>query len=223
MYDCIKVDPRPEADANAYEQLIMIDNSGSETIADSQLLNCSGLGTFGLEGLFWSPNSRYFYYTDARQGVPDGLCGYWEKPILRLQIDSLEKELLGMGPLSPDGTKLATWLGTDLVLWDVNEKPELGRISTQPLNPVTGSGPIAWSPDSQALVYVQTESFCPVAGNSRIVRLDVPTLAQTTVLESEAPTFSRASWEVPDTVKLFDENGKAWIYSFKNQKLNPPP
>jgi hypothetical protein len=88
---------------------------------------------------------------------------------------------------------------------------------------VTGIGAIAWSPDSQTLVYVQTESYCPLSGNSRIVRVDLSTLEQTIVLESEAPTFGGASWEVPDALKLFDENGKSWIYSFKNQKLNPPP
>ena len=223
IYDCIKVDLQPNADANAYEQLKVIDNGGNERIGDSQLVNCNGLGAFGLEGLFWSPNSRYFYYTDARQGIPDGLCGYWERPVFRLQIDSLEKEALGIGPLSPDGTKLATWQGIDLTLWDVNEEQEIGRITPQPLNTGTGIGAIAWSPDNQALVYVQTESYCPLSGNSRIVLVDVSTLEQTMLLESETPTFSGASWEVPESLKLFDENGKAWIYSFKNQKLNLSP
>lgn len=49
---------------------------GSEREAARQLLNCGGLGAAGLGGWFWSTNSRFFYYTDASTGVPDG-CGYW--------------------------------------------------------------------------------------------------------------------------------------------------
>lgn len=74
IYDCVPVGAVEE---NAYEQLklIQIDNSVAK-IVDNQLRSCGGLGAFGLAGLFWSPNSSYFYYTNAREGVPDG-CGYW--------------------------------------------------------------------------------------------------------------------------------------------------
>jgi hypothetical protein len=65
VYDCVRTDDGQE---NAYEELLLTEVPGSATrTADSQLRNCGGLGAFGLEGLFWSPNTRYFYYTELRQ------------------------------------------------------------------------------------------------------------------------------------------------------------
>jgi hypothetical protein len=221
IYDCIKIDARPNADPNAYEQLRLINvSSREEKLADGQLQYCGNLGAFGLEGLNWSSNSRYFYYTNGREGVPDG-CGYWEKPILRLDINALKIEELGGGPISPDGTKIVTWQGKELVIRDINTGFEIGRITPYILNTETGTGPIIWSPDSQAFVYVQSESYCPLSGNSHIVRLDLPKFEQTILLESESPTFGGARWLKINELRLFDENGKQWVYTFNNQKLEP--
>ncbi len=220
IYDCVKVDTRSNADANAYEQLQLLNASGGKELIDSQLQNCGGLGAAGLDGLYWSSNSRYFYYTNARDGVPDG-CGYWEKPILRLNTDTLKTANLGGGPNSPDGTKIITWQGNELVIWDKEEGIELGHLS--PRFPNIGTGPIAWSPNSQAFVYVQTESYCPLSGKSYIVHVDSSTLEQTILLESESPTFSKTNWDVLKELRLFDENGKPWIYKFESQELKPLP
>lgn len=223
IYDCVKVDARLSADANAYEQLKLIQVSGGdEKIVDNQLQYCGGLGAAGLDGLFWSLNSLFFYYTNAREGVPDG-CGFWERPTLRLDINTLKIEYLGGGPVSPDGNKMATWQGIDLVVSDVNKGTEVGRISPYILNTETGTGYISWSPDSQALVYVQPETYCPVSGNSYTVRVDLPNLEQTFLLESESPTFGSVSWDTASELRLFDENGKEWIYDFGNEELKPLP
>ena len=77
-----------DGEVNAYEQLRLVRTSdGAETVVAGQLRNCGGLGTYGLEGLHWSADSRYFYYTDAREGVPDGSESGWERPVYRLEID----------------------------------------------------------------------------------------------------------------------------------------
>lgn len=221
IYDCIKVDPNPDADKNAFEQLQLIEVAdGKKKQVEDQLRNCSGLGAAGLEGLFWSSNSHYFYYTDAREGMPDG-CGTWEKPILRLDISTLRIERLGSGPLSPDGTKIVTRQGNELAIRDVNEGIELGRLSTSILN--NGSGNIAWSPNSQAFVYVQPESYCPLSGKSQLVHVDVNTLEQMIILESEAPTFGEARWDILNEIKLSDETGKQWIYNLGSKELKPSP
>ena len=220
IYDCIQV-AGPDVDSNAYEQLKLIQvSTGDQKIVDSQLQNCGGLGAAGLEGLFWSSNSQYFYYSDAREGVPDG-CGFWERPVLRLEINTLDTEHLGGGPVSPDGTKIAAWKEDQLVIWDLNEGIVKGQISPHILNSGTGTGHIAWSPDSQALVYIQSESYCPVSGNSIVVRVDLPELEQTILLESESPTFGSANWLILNELRLSDENGKEWIYDFDTQELEP--
>lgn len=224
IYDCVKVDPSPEADSNAYEQLRLVERgSGDIKAADGQLQNCGGLGAFGLEGLFWSQNSRYFYYTAAREGVPDGCGGFWQRPIRQLDIGTLGIAELGGGSLSPDGTKIASWQGNELVIWDVNEGNQAGVTSPIVLNTETGTGPIVWSPDSQALVYLQAESYCPLSGNSLVVHATLSTLQQEVLLESEAPTFGGADWNKNNVLVLSDENGKEWVYTFDDRKLEPVP
>jgi hypothetical protein len=166
--------------------------------------------------LFWSLNSSYFYYTNAREGWPGG-CGYWERPVIRLDVSNLDLEFLGRGPRSPDGTKLATWQGHELVVWDT-DSGEIARIAAIA---EAMTGPVAWSPSSQSLVYVQFESYCPLSGKSYVVHLDLLDFAQTLLLESENPTFGSMSWNVPDKLTLFDENGKQWVYSFITQQLVP--
>jgi len=212
-YDCT-----PFADMGDYalERLMLVQEGGGDRIVDQQLLACGGLGAFGLEPLFWSPNSLFLYYTDAREGVPDG-CGYWERSILRLDVTQWGLEKLGRGPLSPDGLKLATWQGMELVVWDI-DGGEIGRVLASA--PQSLDGPIAWSPDSKSLVYLQYASDCPfVSGKSNVVRLDLPELSAEILVESEAPSFGGVEWEFPDALRLFDENGVEWGYDFKTEEL----
>jgi hypothetical protein len=106
------------------------------------------------------------------------------------------------------------------VVWDIND----GEIARAPANVSDAeTGPIAWSPDSRALVYVQFASYCPLSGKSYVVRLDLPESKQTLVLESEKPTFGSVSWHVADELELLDENGKPWRFSLAAQQLKPAP
>jgi hypothetical protein len=214
IYDCVKTG---EIDTYAYEQLILSNLlTWEERTADDQVQYCGGLGAFGLAGLFWSPHSQFFYYTNVREGFPGG-CGYWERSIIRLDVTSLEREYLGAGPPSPDGEKIATWQGKDLVIWNVNG----GETARIPALTDADTGPIAWSPDNQSLVYIQFTSYCPLSGKSFIVHLDVHEAKQTLLLESEKPTFGSMVWNDPDTLVLLDENGKQWTYRFSTQRLLP--
>ena len=216
-YDC---SPIGDLGEYAYEQLKLIRLADKdEKIVDNQEIACGGLGAFGFEGLFWSPNSRFFYYADAREGVPDG-CGYWVKPVLRLDTTSLSVEPLGGGLPSPDGAKLATWQGRELVIWVVDQG-EIGRAAASA--PATVNGPFAWSPDSQALVYLQLTADCPVSGVTYAIRLDLPEMASTLLLESDSPSFAGVQWEASDELRLFDENGKEWRYHFPTKAIEPGP
>lgn len=217
-YDCV---PVSDVEEQAYERLDLIQPADNSTVlADSQLQSCGGLGAFGLAGLFWSPNSRYFYYTNAREGFPDGLCGYWSPPFLRIDVTNPAPEFLGIGSLSKDETRLATWYQNELTVWDI-DAGEIARMP--PFSPGTEIGPVAWSPDSESLVYVQTETYCPVSGNSYVVRLDLSTSEQALLLESESPTFSNVSWESPDELTLVDENGDDWRYNLVTKELQGSP
>ncbi len=217
VYDCTAVGAGDEL---AYEQLMRVSvDSGVAQIVASQLRYCGGLGAFGLEGLFWSANSRYFYYTDAREGVPDG-CGYWERPITRLDVGALELVPMGGGPRSPDETRMATWMGRELVLWNLDEG-EIVRIPAA--LPDAQIGPLVWSPDSQSLVYLQVASECPISGESYVVHLALPDLNPTVLLESAAPSFGGVIWDTPDELRLFDASASEWRYNLVTNELTPAP
>jgi WD40 repeat protein len=218
IYDCVHVFG---VDPYAYEQLKIVRvNDGMERVVADQLRFCGGLGAYGLGGRFWSPNSRYFYFTDAREGVPDGGGCYWERPLFVVEAASGDVERLAPGPLSPDRTMIAMQRGTELVLWSLDD----GEIASNPLViPDTAVGAMAWSPDGQALVYLQTASNCQPFGKSSIIRLDVRELKHTLLLESETPGFIGVIWDAPHRIRLFDEQGKEWRYNFVTQELKPAP
>ena len=218
VYDCVQV---LEDGPNAYEQLKLIRvGDGTESVIDTQLQYCGGVGAYGLEGLYWSPNSRYFYYTDAREGSPDGLCWFWERPIYRMDVLTQEIEFIGEGPLSPNQTKIAMWRENDLVIWSLDEG-ELARLPAVVID--AKRGPISWSPDSASLVYIQTTSDCFPFGKSYVIRFDVSEHRQNVLLESEAISFIHVSWDAPDQISLSDEQGNQWSYDLVFYKLGPTP
>jgi uncharacterized Zn-binding protein involved in type VI secretion len=101
--------PVGEQDIYAYETVSLVATDGAAAVVDSQLINCGGLGAYGFDGLFWSADSRYFYYTTAREGVPDG-CGDWQPPLRRVNVAAnASKDVSGTDP-SPDAAALAAWL-----------------------------------------------------------------------------------------------------------------
>ncbi len=221
FYDCAQVSG---VDANAYEQLKIIRVSdGMERVVADQLQFCGGLGAYGLGGLFWSPNSRYFYFTDAREGVPDGAACYWERPLFAVEVASGNVEQLAPGSpwsLSPDGITIAAQRGRELRLWSLDD----GETAGTPLAiPDAAAGIIVWSPDGQSLVYLQTASNCQPFGKSYIVRLDLPELKHTLLVESETSGFSSVIWDAPNRLRLFDEQGKEWRYNFVTQEVKPVP
>ena len=175
----------------------------------SQLISCGGLGAYGVAGLFWSGTSRFYYFTDAANGVPDG-CGFWQSPLLRLDLNDGSITNLGSGTLSPDRLRLASWLDGELVVWDLNG----GRIGSAP-PPVENvlPGPIAWSPDGKSIAYLLSEQYCPL-GLTYVVRLNLSDFQAAPFFASQDPSFADIRWDMPNRVILGDENGDTWAYNF---------
>lgn len=213
--------PTDEGD-HAYEALSLGRSDGTgAAVVDSQLIACGGLGAYGFERLFWSPNSRYFYYTPAREGVPDG-CGFWQPPIRRLDATTGAVQDMGGGWVSPDGTQIATWLDRALVLWDVDQG-ELGRLpAADPAHPLVAA---SWSPDGRAYAYLQAPSPCGpgAAGKSTVVRVEAADLTQSVLLEAESPTFAGLAWEAAGEIRLVDSDGREYILDENGLRLQPEP
>lgn len=201
VYDCTTV---VEGQENALDVLRIVNLENQETIQeiDSQLQYCGALGGYGLGGLFWSPSGRFFYYTDAREGTPDG-CGYWTRPISRFDTASSTTQDLGGGPQSGDGSRLATWQNGELVVWEIDGE-EVGRVAAAV--PEHALGPIVWSPDNQSLVYLQADQFC-VPNQSTLVLVNPADMSSQVLLTSESPAYQDVAWYGPDQLVLADGQG----------------
>ena len=221
-YDCINYQYPGYVERIAYEQLKLIDLSeGTEKTIKDQLQNCDGIGGGGLKGLHWSPNTRYFYYTDWREGNPE-TCGNYSVPMI-YRFDTLTQEsmMVGGGHISPDKTKLAMWEKQEIVIWDLDQG-EVGRM--QSLERVRFNGEISWSPDSQSIVYLQTEWDCaPDYGETYLTRLNLTDMSQDLLLEHETPGFGGVSWDTMDQLTLRDGDNNEWIYSSSSEELKAPP
>jgi hypothetical protein len=205
-------------DSLAYEQLLLhrMDTGEARVIAD-QLINCGGLGASGLDPRYWSSDSRYLFYTPAREGRPDGGgCGPWYRPIVRLDIRGGEKIDLAEGVPSPDGALIAGYQVQEVIVWgrDVSDVIRAAAPET-----TGGFGPLAWAPDGKALVYLHWEAGCPQSGKSIVVRLDLPTGAQTLLLESATPSFVDLAWDTSAALRLTDVDGQAWVYDLSAKTL----
>lgn len=223
-YDCINYAYQDYIGIVAYEQLKIVNlKDGTEKIVDDQLQNCDGIGGGGLKGLYWSPNNRYFYYTDWREGYLE-TCGNYAVPaIYRLDTVTQEKETIGGGHISPDQTKLAMWQWqkNEIVIWDLDQG-EVGRV--QSLTRVRFNGDISWSLDSQSIVYLQTEWDCaPDYGKTYLTRLNLSEMTQELLLEHEAPGFGGLSWDAPNQIRLRDGMGVMWIYDLVSKELKTSP
>jgi hypothetical protein len=197
-------------EAYGYDYLLLTDQrNGEERVVFSQLISCGGLGAYGLTGSFWSGTSRFYYFTNAAQGVPDG-CGYWLPPLLRLDLTDWSITDLGSGTLSPNRLRMAAWLDGELVIWDLNG----GRIGSAP-PPVENMlpGPIAWAPNGQSIAYLLSEDYCPL-GLTYVVRLNLSDFQAAPFFASQDPSFADLRWDTPNRVILSDENGDTWAYNF---------
>jgi hypothetical protein len=203
----------------AFEELRLTDaRDGNAVLVDQQLRFCEGLGAFGLGGLFWSPNSRYFYYTDAREGQPDGGCGPWIPPTVRLDAETHESVRLGNGPLSPDKSRLATWQDPEVVVWDM-ETGEAARVKSRVADSFPGQ--IAWSPDGRSLAYLQTDSMCPPSNASYVTLLNLEDLSQEALLDTDEQGFVGLVWEIDPALRLTTADNKAWQLDVESRELTP--
>jgi hypothetical protein len=197
--------------------------SGSEQTVDLQIQYCGGLGAFGLGGLSWSENSRYLFYTTAREGVPDGGCSPWYPPLIRYDTLMNLKQALGSSLRSPDGKLVASFSEGYLQVFDPNEEAGWGF-------PLAEGDQwyrvIAWAEDSRSLVYLINET--PVClptptDRSYVVLVDLDQRSGRRLIDSGPPSFGNVRWDTLEYLLLNDENGQEWRYTFATRELVKVP
>lgn len=200
-YDCSYVNNNYNQKI-AYEQMKLLNlDDGTEKIVADQEQYCEGVGAFGLHGLYWSPNNRYFYFNESREGYPDGGCGNYIPQIYRLDPANQEVLTLEGGFISPDKTKLALWQGREIVIWDLNIG-EIERVAS--LNPELLAGRIWWSKTGNSILYLQTDSQCiPDFGKFNLVSLDLTSLSQNSIAQYEFTNTGNVSTPAPAGVFVF--------------------
>ena len=213
-YDCMQIGDGEEV---AYEQLNIVHLTDMSAVGvDFQVQSCEGTGARGIGPLFWSSNSRFFYYTTARMGRPDG-CSYWQPPIYRIDVNFQTKQFIGAGELSPDNTKIAAWENDHLWVWDVNGQKLTGYLFQ---DPEIEEGPIDWCADSQQVVFLQFESSCPLSGKSSVGYINLSE-NEYSVIEYEDHTFGDVYWYGFDKFVLVDADGKEYIFDLDDWQLKP--
>jgi len=200
-YPCDAEAPSAEQE-KVLEQLMLVhQQTGTETVIQSQVLTCGGLGAAGLGGLFWSPDSQIFYFTDAREGVPDGgggLC--WDRPLWTLHVDEGKAEHhADIWARSRSGDQLAVVREEEEI---VVEALGAKRISRAPLPPEYEVCQIAWSPEEDAFAYLRTrDPFQP--GPWDLICVDGQTGACNVALELQDTAGVSMTWDSPTEIAVW--------------------
>lgn len=182
-----------------------------------QELSECGLGYPIYEPVGWSSDSRYFYY--AERVVPDGCPAFFPGSVNRVDIANQRvthvQEAVDWR-LSPDRGHLAMTSDKELILMNTTDGTMM-RVTIRAREGVLSG--LVWAPDSNALILTALNQDCGYIREASIIRLDLPGMTQTTLIESgEYSTafgfIPAAEWHESEGVLVQDNDGAAW-------RLNP--
>jgi hypothetical protein len=212
-YPCRSMAEPPFSERQRVEQLILVDaTTEAQQVIGSQLLTCDGgVGAFGFDGYAWSPDSHLFYYTDAREGVPDGGGGVcWDRYLWVLRVeDGATERLADVWARPNDGDRLAWVDGGDIVVQTWNGD-QLARMSIRDTG--TEICEITWSPEGAVLVALLVpDLFSP--GTVTTLCIDVASVTLTPLLQLEDAAAPSVSWDAsqgPVVTAYQDGERRTW-------------
>jgi hypothetical protein len=212
-YECVPVENNLEM---TLEQIELIHTEGSGVdLLNETLYNCGGLGAGGFEGLFWSPNSQYFYY--SIRGIPDGLyCFPYYLDLFRVDITDGSDSLSNRGPVSPDGISLVRLGETELIIMNLDTGEEMKA----PLPVENGFIKIAaWSLDGDQLIYIITPSECVPNETAYLILYNIEGGEHTLLETIEGNTLINITWDTPEEIRLQDIQRRDWAYDLETGEL----
>jgi hypothetical protein len=202
QYDCVLVGGEFE---NAYKQLKIVKvDDGKEIATAEQLNDCDGGEDYGLGGLFWSPNSRYFYYSYSIGYVADwDICEYTDfiQDMSRVDVTtSLIEVTPGWGELLADGKTMIIPGKGEFILWDLDK----GKIGNA-LYLISDTRLLTYqiSSDRNSLVYLLAENCLGSPGKTYLVLWDISLSQHTLRLEVETPPLINITWDNPGELTLW--------------------
>ncbi len=178
-YPCTNVDEQEVA----YEHLDLVDTATDEReqIAQ-QVIFCGGLGAYGFGVQRWSLSGTYLYYTDAREGVPDGLAVGWVPPVWRVDLTTMDVQRLGPARYAPNGQLIVAWDRSQLQIIPMDAE----GVTDFLLRPTELElVDVLWLPDSSGVLYTQADMLFGPVTRSTVTHIDLEAGEQTILLERE--------------------------------------
>lgn len=178
-----------------------------------------GLGYTTPQPFKWSSDGRYLYYTD--QPAPDGCAiylnawGLYRVDLADGQVTEVAAPEAWWLSLSPDESLLASVIRTERGLDVAVRKLVSGAERRVELDAkYAQAGNVAWSPDQAAIVLAADHNPCsgPDDWTRSVIRLELATLAQSTLIDDAAPDFSVEGWPELERITLLDQSGGSrWL------------
>jgi hypothetical protein len=177
----------------------------------------------------WSPDSRYLYFTNLV--LPDGCTLHASgEGLYRLDVASgAVTEILPSSKtlnfsLSPDESTVAYTFHngqqTVFVARDVNRGVE-SSVSISETDGSARATEIVWSADGKTAVVALVHDACLPDQSSSIIRVGVPAMEATSLVDQDSRQFSIAGWSnsAGKVIRLADKDGNIWLLDAVTGKL----
>lgn len=206
---------------HGFERLLVHSTENVEIVVGSQLQNCGGIGGFGLEGRFWSTHGERFYFTESREGGPDGLpCGCCpELSAWDVSSGAVEKGFV----VSPDEEQVARLIregstATGLEVSDTDQS-DSRMIALPPSSPESGHlyAP-EWSPDGSGLVIMEGCGSQP--SGAHVLRLSDGYWQYSAAPDPDGPIIEVDWAEDSKSIRL-ESFDRAWIWDLGTGTVSP--
>jgi len=200
----------------SYDQVKVYNTESQQEWVPIEQWSNAGLGSGGYVPFLWTPDGKYLYVTYKPR--PDGCAVFVNGlDLSRLDLDngSFVQIVPAVGlwlSLSPDETMLA-YVGygdRGLIIRDLATGSER-QVKLDPGKEYQ-AGHIVWSPEGDALVLTLAIQPCSAnwADSTSVIRIDIPTLEQMTLIPEDKRLFTTLEWPTPKQVLLSDDAGKLW-------------
>lgn len=178
QYPCTEV----EGQSISYERIDGYDHqTQTHFLIAEQSIYCGGLGAFGLEIQYWTQDEEWLYYTDAREGQPDGTMDTdWLPTLWQYHIPTASRTYLGQAKFSTDRRFLVAWNPLPIRVYTVDSAIP---ITFTPMIANLAVVDILWMPTAKGFFYIQSEFPIRSETRSSAVYVDLTTQTQQLIIE----------------------------------------
>lgn len=214
------------------QQVLIVTNTKDATIGwtAEDKIQQDGLAYHWPIPLHWGTNHLYFSHQYSGDGcfTAQNFRGsdLWRINLDTGEVGQVTQEVGYWLAVSPDEKVLAylAYSQGGLVLRDMASGAErqIGfDIDAQYPDLLVYKSNLIWSPDSNSLLMTAEIGACSGDLMFSIIKVDVATLSQTTVLSEDTRLLRTIAWSEPERVLLFDDSDNEWWLYINSGELVP--